>query len=54
MATLLKKQKPIAWCGSAWCPGGLKQENAFDAFLFMTASTAAIAPPADLKAACHV
>lgn len=31
MGALLKKQKPMALSGSAWCPGGRTQQNAFAA-----------------------
>lgn len=31
MGALLKKQNPIALSGSAWCPGGLTQQNALTA-----------------------
>ena len=45
-ATLLNRQKPIAWACSAWCPGGRAQTKALAASLAQTASTAATAAPA--------
>mgnify|MGYP000412722843 CR=1 FL=1 len=50
MATLLNKQKPIAFSGSAWCPGGLIGQNAFLNFSVHIKSTALHTDPIALKA----
>ena len=47
IATLSKKQNPIAACGRAWCPGGLTSANA-------PRSTAAIEIPAARSDASYV
>ena len=51
MAALAKKQKPIAFARSAWCPGGRQAENAERAQPSITESTAWTAPPAERSAA---
>jgi len=52
-AMLLKRQKPIAASGSAWCPGGRRPQNAMRASPPMSASTMAQAPPAAWSAALY-
>ena len=50
----MKKQKPIATMRSAWGPGGRVATKALRAAPVITASTAAVAPPAARIAASHV
>ena len=50
-ATLLKKQKPIAWLRVAWWPGGRVAQKALVSSPVTTASTASMAAPADTSAA---
>ena len=53
-ATLLKKQKPIAWSRVAWWPGGRTAQKALLARPDSTSSVAATAAPAERSAACSV
>ncbi len=46
MATLLKKQKPMARSRQAWWPGGRTAQNAFSSSPAITASVAASTAPA--------
>ena len=48
MATLLKRQKPIALSGVAWCPGGRMSANGASPSL--QSSAASSAPPAESSA----
>ncbi len=50
-ATLLKRQKPIARSGVAWCPGGRTRQKAFSARPASTSVTASTAAPAASSAA---
>ena len=52
-ATLLSRQKPIAWSGSAWWPGGRTAQNAASPSPRSSASTAASPEPAARTAASH-
>ena len=54
MATLLKKQKPMALSRQAWCPGGRTAQKAFSSSPASTASVASSAAPAATKAASQV
>src|SRR5690242_6017291 len=45
-ATLLNRQKPMAWVGVAWWPGGRTRHSAFRARLAVTASVASTNAPA--------
>ncbi len=54
IATLLKKQKPIAWSRVAWWPGGRTAQNAFATAPSSTASVAATAAPAARSTAFQV
>ena len=54
MATLLKKQKPIAALRVAWWPGGRTEQNALSTSPLNTASVAATAAPAARSAARQV
>ena len=54
IATLLKKQNPIALEASAWWPGGLTAQKAFSISFFRTRSVARIPAPAERSAACMV
>src|SRR6266852_4836791 len=51
MATLLKRQKPMARSGSAWWPGGRTAQKALSASPPTTASTAAQTAPTARSAA---
>jgi hypothetical protein len=51
MATLLKKQKPMACSRQAWWPGGRTAQKAFSSSPAITASVAAMAAPAARSAA---
>ena len=52
-ATLLNRQNPIAWVGSAWWPGGRTAQNAASASPRRRASTAVSPAPAARRAADH-
>ena len=54
IATLLKKQKPMALSWQAWWPGGRTQQKAFSSSPAITASVAAMAAPAERRAASQV
>jgi hypothetical protein len=54
MATLLKKQNPMALSRVAWWPGGRTAQKAFSISPAMTASVAAMAAPAARSAAGQV
>ena len=54
IATLLKKQKPMAWSRVAWCPGGRTAQKAVATSRSITASVAATAAPAARSTACQV
>jgi len=47
MATLLKKQKPMALSRQAWWPGGRMAQKAFSNSPAITASVASKAAPAE-------
>jgi hypothetical protein len=51
IATLLKRQKPIARAGVAWCPGGRTAQNARFASPRITMSVAFTTAPAARSAA---
>jgi hypothetical protein len=51
ITALLKRQKPMAWAGSAWWPGGRMAQKAFFAAPAITLSTPWQAPPAACAAA---
>ena len=46
IATLLYKQNPIAWCGSAWWPGGRISASPLEHFPLITAETSSTSEPA--------
>ena len=54
IATLLKKQKPIALSRQAWWPGGRTAQKALSSSPAITASVAAMAAPAARRAASTV
>ncbi len=54
IATLLKKQKPMALLRVAWWPGGRTAQKAFSSSPASTASVAATAAPAARSAAVKV
>ena len=54
IATLLNRQKPMGRAVSAWWPGGRTATKALAAFLPITSSMAATAPPAPRSAAAKL